>query len=149
MPSLRDERGDDRPRANHERKPLTGRSRRRPRGCPTAPSGPSWIADYTVGSLFVAVAVFVLATGIAEELIFRGILLKLGADLVGPNLALLYITAVFAALHLGFRSPLDILFILTVALFFGLVAWKTKILWGVIASHTLINVVLYVVAPRL
>src|SRR6266566_1387277 len=92
------------------------------------------------------IAIF-LATGLSEELIFRGILLKRAVEALDERYGLLYVTAIFASLHLYFLSATDMAFVFAVGLFYGFVVLNTKNLWGVILSHSLGNVILYLVAP--
>src|SRR5881296_506944 len=87
----------------------------------------AWIAQLTVGSLVLGGLVIFFATGFSEELIFRAILLKRAVEGLGTRGGLLYVTAIFASLHIIFL--------------------KTRNLWGVILSHSLGNVILYLVAP--
>jgi membrane protease YdiL (CAAX protease family) len=107
----------------------------------------SWLASYVVwGVIFAVVAIFV-STGLAEELIFRGVLLHCARGPLGSRTGLLYVTLVFASLHIGFLSPLDLAFAFTVGLIFGIVVLRTGSIAGVVISHTLVNVTLYLVAP--
>jgi membrane protease YdiL (CAAX protease family) len=106
-----------------------------------------WIDTFTPANLLLAGFVVFLATGLAEELIFRGVLLRTGIRLLGVGKALLYITVVFTALHIGFLSPLDLLFVFFAGLFFGLAVLATGSMWGAVAAHTLANVMLYLVMP--
>ena len=53
----------------------------------------------------------------------------------------------FASLHIFFLSAIDMAFVFSVGLFYGYVVLKTKNLWGAIFSHSLGNVILYLVAP--
>ena len=108
-----------------------------------------WIREMTLGSLvFGGLAIF-FATGLSEELIFRAILLKRAVEGVGERAGLLYVTAIFASLHIFFLNGIDLVFVFAVGLFYGIVVLKTKNLWGVILSHSLGNVILYLVAPFL
>jgi membrane protease YdiL (CAAX protease family) len=70
-------------------------------------------------------------------------------ELLGNRRGILFVTLVFTAMHIFFRNPLDLTFVFFVGLFFALVVVKTKNLWGAIMSHTLGNVVLYLIAPFL
>ena len=107
----------------------------------------AWIENLTVGSVLVAGLVIFFATGFSEELIFRGILMKRAVEGLGRRGALLYVTAIFASLHIFFLSPVDLVFVFAVGLFYGFIVLKTRNLWGVILSHSLGNVILYLVAP--
>ena len=106
-----------------------------------------WIPPDSLGWLLGGAVVIFLATGLSEELIFRGILLRRAVEALGGRSGLLYVTAIFASLHIFFLSGFDLLFVFGVGLFYGFVALKTKNLWGVILSHSLGNVILYLVAP--
>jgi len=109
----------------------------------------AWIAQLTVGSLVLGGLVIFFATGLSEELIFRAILLKRAVDGLGTRGGLLYVTAIFASLHIFFLNGVDLVFVFAVGLFYGLIVLKTGNLWGVILSHSLGNVILYLVAPFL
>ena len=107
-----------------------------------------WIASPAdLGAFAAGTAVIFTATGISEEIIFRGILLKRAIEGLGERRGLLFVSLAFTALHIFFRSGVDLAFVFGVALFYGTAALRTKSLWGVIGSHTLANVVLYLVAP--
>src|SRR6267378_4211575 len=101
----------------------------------------------SVGAIAVGGLVIFLATGLSEELIFRGILLKRAVEALGERSGLLYVTALFASLHIFFLSAADLVFVFAVGLFYGVVVLRTKNLWGAILSHSLGNVMLYLVAP--
>jgi membrane protease YdiL (CAAX protease family) len=107
----------------------------------------AWIPADTVGAIVVGGLVIFLATGLSEELIFRGILLKRAVEALGERSGLLYVTALFASLHIFFLSASDLVFVFAVGLFYGFVVLNTKNLWGAILSHSLGNVMLYLVAP--
>src|SRR5256886_204158 len=109
----------------------------------------AWIAQLTFGSLVLGGLVIFFATGFSEELIFRAILLKRAVEGLGTRGGLLYVTAIFASLHIFFLNGVDLVFVFAVGLFYGLIVLKTRNLWGVILSHSLGNVILYLVAPFL
>src|SRR5438876_117474 len=108
--------------------------------------------DATLAPLLVAaslaslVRVFSLAV---PRYIFRAILLKRAVEGLGPRGGLLYVTAIFASLHVFFLNGVDLVFVFAVGLFYGTVVLVTRNLWGVILSHSLGNVILYLVAPFL
>src|SRR5712691_12633946 len=110
---------------------------------------PRWIAELTFGSLVLGGLVIFFATGFSEELIFRAILLRRAVEGLGTRGGLLYVTAIFASLHIFFLNGVDLVFVFAVGLFYGFIVLKTRNLWGVILSHTLGNVILYLVAPFL
>ncbi len=67
---------------------------------------------------------------------------------MGPP-GVIYTAILYAALHLGYRSALDVVFVLGVGLCFGFVVARTGSLVGVTLSHGLANVTLLIVMPLL
>jgi hypothetical protein len=108
-----------------------------------------WVSTLALGSVAIGGLVIFLATGLSEELIFRGILLRRAVEGLGERFGLLYVTAIFASLHIFFLKGEDLVFVFAVGLFYGFVVLETRNLWGAILSHTLGNVILYLVAPFL
>jgi hypothetical protein len=109
-----------------------------------------WVSSLAdVPTVVWAVVVIFVATGISEELIFRGILLKRAVERLGPWPGLLFVSIVFASLHIFFRNVADLLFVFGVGVFYGFAVLRTRSLWGVIGSHSVGNVMLYLVAPFL
>jgi len=106
-----------------------------------------WLSDYGIQSLAVALFALVGATGLSEELIFRGILQRCADDLA-RFYGIIYVSMIFAILHISFLSLADLLFVFAVAVLFAAIVKKTGTLLGVIAAHTLVNVMLYLVLPR-
>ncbi len=104
-------------------------------------------------ALLPATLVF-FSTGFVEEFIFRGVMQKSATDYFGVW-GIIYVTLIFAVLHLGWVvgpdvSPLarwDILFVFAVGLFFSWVVRKTGSLLGVALCHGIINVMLFFVVP--
>ncbi len=108
-----------------------------------------WIpGDTVLGVLYGGVIIF-FSTGLAEELIFRGILLRRAMQALGSGAGILFVTLVFSAMHIFFLNVFDLTFVFLVGLFYAVVVVRTKSLWGAIMSHTLGNVVLYLLAPFL
>lgn len=107
----------------------------------------AWIPSLTVANLAWGALAVTLASGLAEELIFRGILLTESLRVVGPRAGVFAVTALFAAMHIGFLSFLDVAYVFFVGLFFAVIVLRTRCLYGVIFSHSLANVVLYLLAP--
>lgn len=106
-----------------------------------------WIPAFRLELLLPAALIVGLSTGLGEELIFRGLVQRQAEGLLGAGPGLLYVALLFAALHLGFRSALDLAFVFSVGLYFGYVVLKTRSLGGVIFAHGLANVALYLVMP--
>jgi len=94
------------------------------------------------------VLVLVVTTGFAEEFAFRGVLQRSAVGVFGwPGLV--YVASLFALLHIGFHSVLDVVFVFGVAMFFGWVVKKTGSLVGVVVAHGLTNILLFLVYPVL
>jgi membrane protease YdiL (CAAX protease family) len=92
--------------------------------------------------------ILLVFTGFLEELIFRG-LMQRAAIAVLNRAGLLYVSLLFAALHIGYRSLLDIAFVFCVGLYFSVAVERTRSLFGVTLAHGLTNVALFLVFPFL
>jgi membrane protease YdiL (CAAX protease family) len=90
--------------------------------------------------------VLAVFTGLLEEVVFRGLMQRAAQARLG-RWGVLYVAIVFAVLHLGYQSMLDVAFVLGVGLFFGLVVARTRSLLGVTLSHSLTNIMLFLVVP--
>jgi membrane protease YdiL (CAAX protease family) len=104
------------------------------------------VRDPTWQSMLLSGTILMICTGFAEELIFRGILQRASVQALG-RFGLLYVALLFAVLHTGYRSLLDVLFVFGVALLFGWVAEATWSLLGVTLAHGITNIVLFFVMP--
>jgi membrane protease YdiL (CAAX protease family) len=62
---------------------------------------------------------------------------------------ILYVAALFAVLHFGYRSVLDVLFVFGVGGLFGWIVARTGSLVGVTLAHGLTNIMLFLVMPFL
>lgn len=100
-------------------------------------------------TVLAAAVVLLVGTGFTEELIFRGVLQRAGEELFGAPFAIGYASTVFAVLHIGQRSPLDVGFVFLVAVGFALLVRRTGSLAGVTLAHGTTNFFLFVVFPHL
>jgi uncharacterized protein len=101
------------------------------------------------GAIWVPAAVLLVSTGLPEELLFRGLLQRASAVVMGPWLGPVLITCLWTALRLGSASwPALGLTFLTGGLF-ALIAGLTGSIWGVSLANGLTNVVLFLLAPYL
>jgi membrane protease YdiL (CAAX protease family) len=107
------------------------------------------IESLTWEGLAIPAMILVISTGFTEELIFRGMLQKAGTRAMGTMAGLLIAAVVFAVVHLGNQSLLDLVFLFAMGLFFGWVVLKTRSIIGTSTAHGLNNVVLMLVAPLL
>jgi membrane protease YdiL (CAAX protease family) len=100
----------------------------------------SWAATWQP-----ALILFV-CTGLLEELIFRGLLQRATGDTLG-RWAVPYVAMLFAVLHIGYQSLLDVAFVFIVGLAFGVVVERTRSVVGVTLAHGLTNTMLFLVMP--
>ena len=106
------------------------------------------IDEFSWGAFWLPALILMVGTGFNEELVFRGVMQSASSDALGKS-AILYVTVVFAVLHLGYKSAVDVAFVFAVGLMFGLVVAKTRCLLGVSLSHGITNIALYLVVPFL
>ena len=107
-----------------------------------SPLGPSAL---TFAGLLPALSVG-LSAGFSEELLFRGVLQRALRPVTG-RWTVLYASAIFAVLHVGYQSFVDLAFVFAVGLVFGLVFERTRSIIGVSAGHAIANITLYFIAP--
>ena len=106
------------------------------------------ISELTLQNVWLPALIFLLCTGFVEEFIFRGVLQKTAIEAFGWQ-GIVYVSLLFAVMHIGFLSMIDVVFVFVVALFFGWVVNKTGSLFGVTLSHGITNSFLYLVLPFL
>lgn len=102
------------------------------------------------GKIIIAASV-ILIGAVAEELIFRGILQRTSMAVFGIQ-GVLYVSLLFALLHFGGVSGLNVSvisipFIFAIALFYSWAVKKTGSLFGVTLSHFILNIIFFLVAP--
>ncbi len=106
------------------------------------------ISGWNPGEFLTAALILLISTGLIEELIFRGVMQQVAMETMG-KWGLVYVSAVFAALHIGHRSLTDVFFVFGVALLFGWLVQRTRSIVGVSLTHGLINIWLFLMAPLL
>jgi hypothetical protein len=106
------------------------------------------VAELRWDLIWLPILILLVFTGLLEEVIFRGMLQSTATQHLG-RLGVLYVAVLFAVLHLGYRSILNLLFVFGVALLFGLIAQRRGTLLAVSISHGLTNISLYLVFPFL
>ena len=104
------------------------------------------VKAFTLEQLWLPALILLVSTGFSEELIFRGLMQQAAKESLG-RFSVPYVSLLFAVLHVGYRSLLDVVFVFVVAMFFGYVVEKTESLVGVTLAHGLTNIVLFLVAP--
>lgn len=100
-----------------------------------------------LGMLLMLVAL-ALMLGLAEELLFRGVLLRAADQALGPAGGLLCASLLSAAVYLGTRSIAVLALAALVGLFLGWCAQRSGGIWGAIGAHTLLNLALAALADR-
>ncbi len=105
-----------------------------------------YISSFSLELIWLPAIIIIVTTGFVEEMIFRGVLQRLAEPAMGLW-GIVYISLIFAILHIGFFSVLDVIFVMCIALFYAAIVKRTGSLIGVILSHGTANVVLFLVAP--
>lgn len=105
------------------------------------------IPQFTPILLIGGFIVLLLSTGLAEELLFRGILQNNAMKLTGTWWGLLYTSLIFCTMHIGWIYFADLVFVFGVALFYGFCLIKTKSIVGVTMAHGISNSMLFLVMP--
>lgn len=91
----------------------------------------------------------IFSTGLVEELVFRGLMQRNAVEAFGERLGIIGVAAVYAALHIGWLSMPDMVFVFSIGLFYGFVTLNTGNIIGVSLSHGITNVVLFMAAPAI
>jgi len=107
------------------------------------------IPSPSASNLLLGFLVMLIGTGLAEELLFRGILQRNAEDVMGKLPGLLYASFLFTALHIGWKSGYDLIFVFSVAIIYGLAFQRTRSISGITISHGLSNSILFLVMPFL
>jgi uncharacterized protein YjbI with pentapeptide repeats/membrane protease YdiL (CAAX protease family) len=106
------------------------------------------VNNLTLRQIWVPALILLFSTGFLEELLFRGIMQRTATETLS-QFGLVYVALVFAALHIGYKSIPDLIFVFAVGLFFGWTVQKTHSILGVTLAHGLTNIILFLVIPFL
>jgi len=110
-----------------------------------APSFPTFEFRY----LFRDTIYMLLFVGFGEELLFRGLIQVDLMKVFGSSWGLVLAAAMFAVMHLTWRSIPELFFVFAAGLILGYVYWKTKSLAMPIIIHAANNVMLVAILPYL
>lgn len=110
---------------------------------------PPLAPELTFQYVWLPAVILLVSTGFLEELIFRGVMYRAAVDSLGSRYSIVYISFIFAMLHITHRSPLDLLFVFGVALLFSFAFVLFKSILGVSLDHGLTNIGLYIIWPHL
>ena len=108
----------------------------------------AWISQLSWVEVWQPALILMVTTGFVEELIFRGVLQRTAWEKFGWR-GLIYVSILFAILHIGFLSWLDVAFVFGVAMFLAWAAKRTGSLLGVTLAHGFTNISLFLIAPFL
>ncbi|KUK82767.1 MAG: putative metal-dependent membrane protease [Pelotomaculum thermopropionicum] len=103
----------------------------------------------TFSYIWLPALILLVSTGVLEEFIFRGVMYRAAVDNLGRWYSIMYISFIFGVLHITHRSPLDLLFVLGVALLFSVAVSLFRSILGVSLAHGLTNIGLYLIWPHL
>lgn len=106
-----------------------------------------FIETFSLETIIIAILILFFATGLMEELLFRGLLQKKSTENLGVWQGLLFVSILFAVLHTGNLSIPDVLLVFCIGGLYSLIVQKTKTILGVSISHTIVNVFLFLVLP--
>jgi membrane protease YdiL (CAAX protease family)/LysM repeat protein len=98
--------------------------------------------------IWLPALILLVFTGFLEELVFRGMLQYTALQQLG-RFGIPYVAVIYTLLQLGYHSALHLLLVFSVSLAFGWFVWRTGSILGVILSHGLTNITLYLVLPIL
>ncbi len=106
------------------------------------------IKTFSIDSLLLPSLNLIVFTGFNEEIIFRGLLMATTLPIL-KRWSPLYVSLLFAVLHIGYLSITDVIFVFFAGLIFAyIVFWGGSIL-GVTLAHGFANITLFLIMPYL
>ena len=106
----------------------------------------SLVSELYWREMLIPTLALVVGTGFTEEFLFRGVIQRAAMEALG-KWGLFYVALIFTILHLIHHSAINIIVVFAIASFFGWVVNKTGSLLGVTLSHSITNVIIYLIAP--
>ncbi len=107
------------------------------------------IEELSFRTLIAPILIMLVCTGLIEELIFRGIIQHNAITYFNSSIGILFVTLLFAVMHIGNLSLLDVVFVFLIGYFYAYAVKFTGSIIGVSISHGLTNVVLFLFMPLL
>lgn len=107
------------------------------------------IPELSFQALIAPVIIMLLCTGLMEELVFRGIIQHNAVTYFNPGIGIFFVALLFAVLHIGNMSLLDVVFVFLIGYFYSYVVQATNTIAGVTISHGVTNIVLFLLLPLL
>lgn len=105
------------------------------------------VENLSWSSAWLPALILLVSTGYLEELLFRGVLQSAAISAVGDWLGILFVASLFAVMHIGYASLLDMVFVLNVGIVFGVVVLHSRSILGVTLAHGLTNISLFMLWP--
>ncbi len=105
------------------------------------------VSSLSFESAALPALILMFFTGFTEEILFRGFLQSLASKAFGALQGVAFAAVLFTVMHASFNSVPEMLYVFLVALFYGISFQKTGSIYGVMVSHGLANVLLFIVAP--
>jgi len=103
------------------------------------------VSELTWQKAIVPALILMVSVGFVEEFVFRGVMQRI-AKVLG-SWGWVYIAVLYAVLQIGHESVLHCILAFEVALFYGWVVKKWGSMLGVVISHGLMSVYLYLIFP--
>lgn len=107
------------------------------------------VTELTFQHVWLPALILLVSTGFLEEFIFRGVMYRAAVETLGKQYSIIYISFIFAVLHITHLSPVDLIFVFAVALLFSVTVGFFRSLLGVSLAHGLTNIGLYIIWPYL
>lgn len=107
------------------------------------------VSPFSWPLLIMAALILLVCTGLLEELLFRGVLFQSSRAVMNDVYTVLYTALLFAIMHIGYQSILDVVMVFGAGLVWGGMALKTQSLFGISIAHGLTNIILFLVMPYL
>lgn len=104
------------------------------------------ISRLSLQQVWLPALILIACTGLLEEFLFRGVLQAPARACLG-RWGIVFVSAVFAALHIGYLSVADVVFVFLVGMLFALLSLRSGSILGVTLAHGLTNMLLYLILP--
>ncbi len=100
------------------------------------------------GGIVVSIVGLIVVTGVLEEVLYRGVLQHVCQQALGRWSGILLGSLIFGALHIGQGSAANVLFMIGVGLFFGLLVQWTRSISGSVVAHSAASVTSLIILPQ-
>jgi membrane protease YdiL (CAAX protease family) len=105
------------------------------------------VPTLNIYTLITGFLILLISTGLAEEILFRGIIQSNAQKVFRPSFAILITSLIFTTMHMGWMSILDYLFVFIVAIIYGALFYKTNSIVGITLNHGISNTFLFIILP--